>query len=269
MKKIIILISFLVGLLIVVGIVKQEQMPTKPSKSLLGIGLGLSPTTLTIAHELSEVDFVDNKATGREVRENIKELESYPVKTVCVSLNLTEMREKVSVLSDENVNCDYLGFNPEQRGKIPNSELEDLVSSVKSARDIAQGYGAQLLTGPGMKFMLSNEELYSAAKYSDVWIIQSQQFQIDNKTGVKAEPEEYSAEVGRVVDMLKSSNPEIIIWVQIMIEPGERDENEFSPDEIIALARSIEKDVDAIRINTQGISDDETIKEVIRLLRTP
>jgi hypothetical protein len=120
-----------------------------------------------------------------------------------------------------------------------------------------------------MRFMMSREEDYAkAAPYADVWLVQSQQFQIDRETRRRATPSEYRANVQRVVGLLREGNPRIQIWVQIVIWGGPPPASAFSAQEIVALARSIEDLVDAVRIYTSGVPDGvETLRQIIRSLR--
>jgi len=122
-----------------------------------------------------------------------------------------------------------------------------------------------------MRFISSREEDYAkAAPFADVWLIQSQRFQIDRDTSRRTMPEEYRTNILRVVNLIHAGNPKTKIWVQIIVCPGGRPGNDFSAEEIVRLARSIEDIVDAVRIYTAGASKGiETLKEVIRLLREP
>jgi hypothetical protein len=72
------------------------------------------------------------------------------------------------------------------------------------------------------------------------------------------------------VNLIHEGNPKTKIWVQIIVCPGARPGNDFSAEEIVRLAQAIEDIVDAVRIYTAGAAKGtETLKEVIRLLRTP
>jgi ribosomal protein L12E/L44/L45/RPP1/RPP2 len=122
-----------------------------------------------------------------------------------------------------------------------------------------------------MRFMMSREGDYAkAAPHADVWLIQSQRFQVDRDKSKHATPEEYRKNVQRIVNLIHQGNLQTKIWVQIIICPGARAGNDFSAEEIVRLARAIEDIVDAVRIYTAGAAKGtETLKEVIRLLRAP
>jgi hypothetical protein len=193
------------------------------------------------------------------------------VKVSSVFLSLQQMRETISTLKESGIKCAYLAYNPEQNQRIPRAELDDFVGSVKKAKELASAYGAPLVVGPGMRFMMSREGDYAkAAPNADVWVIQSQRFQIDRDTSKHTPPEEYRKNVQRIVNLIHEGNPKTNIWVQIIICPGARAGNDFSAEEIMRLARAIEDIVDAVRIYTAGAAKGtETLKEVIRLLRAP
>ena len=106
-----------------------------------------------------------------------------------------------------------------------------------------------------------------AARYADVWLIQSQRFQIDRETARHATPDAYRRNIQRVVALIRKGNPKTRIWVQIIVCPGARPGNDFSAEEIVRLARSVKDIVDAVRIYTAGASHGmETLKEIIRAM---
>ncbi len=240
----------------------------KAFKKKLGIGFGLGRETgdLPLAMK-GEDDFVDTTARGGGLSE-MKRLTQHGVKVACVFLSLEQMKETISALKKNNIKCAYLAYNLEQNQHATRAELDDFVGSVKKAKEAATAYGAPLVVGPGMRFMTSREEDYAkAAPFADVWLIQSQRFQIDKETSRRATPEEYRKNIQRVADLIHKGNPKTKIWVQIIICPGARPGNDFSAEEIVRLARSIEDIVDAVRIYTAGAAKGmETLKEIIRAL---
>lgn len=237
----------------------------------LGIGFGLGRETGDLALTMQgKNDFVDTMARGAGLSE-MRRLTAQGVKVSSVFLSLQQMRETISTLKASGIKCAYLAYNPEQNQRIPREELDNFVGSVKQAKELAAAYGAPLVVGPGMRFMTSREEDYAkAAPYADVWLIQSQRFQIDRETGRHATSDEYRQNIQRIVNLIHKGNPKTKIWVQIIICPGARAGNDFSAEEIVRLARAIEDIVDAVRIYTAGVAKGtETLKEVIRLLRAP
>jgi hypothetical protein len=247
----------------------QLQRMAGAAKARLGIGFGLGRQTGDLAPLMKgENDFVDTMARGAGLAE-MKRLTAQGVKVACVFLSLQQMRESIAMLKANDIQCAYLAYNPEQNQHTPRAELDDFVGSVKSARKLADEYGARLVVGPGMRFISSREGDYArAAPYVDAWLIQSQRFQIHKETARHATPEEYRHNIQRVANLIHQGNPRTKIWVQIIVCPGARPGNDFPAEEIVALARSIEDIVDAVRIYTAGAKDGVgTLKEVIRLMR--
>jgi enterochelin esterase-like enzyme len=240
----------------------------KAFRKKLGVGFGLGRETGDLALAMKgENDFVDTMARGSGLSE-MKHLTQQGIKVACVFLSLEQMKETISTLRKNNIKCAYLAYNPEQNQHASRAELDDFVGSVKKAKEAATAYGAPLVVGPGMRFMTSREEDYAkAAPFADVWLIQSQRFQIDKDTSRHATPEEYRKNIQRVVKLIHKGNPKTKIWVQIIICPGARPGNDFSAEEIVRLARSVEDIVDAVRIYTAGAAKGmETLKEIIRTL---
>jgi|GEM_PF-332403 len=238
------------------------------AKKKLGIGFGLGRETGDLALTMKgENDFVDTMARGAGL-DQMKRLTAQGVKVASVFLSLQQMRETISTLKASGIKCAYLAYNLEQNQHASRTELDDFVGSVKKAKELAAAYGAPLVVGPGMRFMTSREEDYAkAAPYADVWLIQSQRFQIDRETARHAPPDEYRRNIQRVVNLIHQGNPKTKIWVQIIVCPGARPGNDFSAEEIVRLARSIEEIADAVRIYTAGAAKGaETLKEIIRVL---
>jgi polyhydroxybutyrate depolymerase len=236
----------------------------------MGIGFGLGRGTGELAAAMTnENDFVDTMARAAGLAE-MKRLSERGVKVSSVFLSLGQMRETISTLKANGLRCDYLAYNPEQTPRIPRAELDDFVGSVRQAKELAAAYGAPLVVGPGMLFMTDREDDYArAAPHADVWLIQSQRFQIDKETGRRAMRDEFSRNVCRIAELVHRGNPKTKIWVQIIVCPGARPENEFTAAEITALAQSLEGVADAVRLYTAGATRGlETLKEVIGLLRS-
>jgi hypothetical protein len=212
-------------------------------------------------------DFVDSMARGAGLAE-MERLSAAGIKVSVVFLSLQQMRESIATLRQHRIKVAYLAYDPEQNQHTPRAELDDFVGSVKAAKQLADEYGAKLVVGPGMRFISSREEDYArAAPYADVWLIQSQRFQIDKETGRHFTAEEYRQSVKRVADRIHAGNPKTQIWVQIIVCPGARPENNFPATEIVALAKSVEGIAGSARIYTAGAKDGVgTLKEIIRLM---
>lgn len=262
--------TVLLALVVATQLATAAAQATKPDAGRnLGIGFGLNREIGDLVLTMrGKNDFVDTMVRGSGLNE-MKRLTARGVKVSSVFLSLTQMRETISTLKKSGIKCAYLAYNPEQNQRIPRAELDDFVGSVKRAKELATAYGAPLVVGPGMRFMTSREGDYAkAAPYADVWLIQSQRFQIDRDTSKHATPEEYRKNVQRIVNLIHQGNPQTKIWVQIIICPGARPGNDFPAEEIVSLAQAIEDIVDAVRIYTAGAAKGtETLKEVLQLLR--
>lgn len=197
-----------------------------------------------------------------------------PVRVACISLALAKhearpfpgIRETIQILQKAGIPQErvIIAYNPERQPGTPGQELDELVDSVRKAREMADEYGAPLLVGPGLREMEKQEHLYpELARHCDIWLIQSQRLQMERPTGRVFTAEEYRQSVIKITDSLRRGNPDIKIYVQIVA--GGRIEKEiFSPAEVVEYARSIEDAVDAIRI--YGGSPD-VVSEIIKLLR--
>lgn len=243
---------------------------SEQSSSDLGLGFGLSKESLSLVSRLSpEKDFVDlmlNQSMAKLLKNNFP----FPVKISCFARSLEQMSQTVSLAHNEGVKCDYLAYNPEQREGTPEIEFSDFISSVTKAKDIARKYGADLAMAPGLKYMISNENLYSqAASYSDVWLIQSQGYQVNTETDQRVPISDYRAQIEHIVKLLRQGNSNIKIWVQISTTPGRvGHEQPFSADEVVNLAKSLNGLVDAVRIYTKDDpSKSETLTQIVNLLR--
>ena len=246
-----------------------SQEPTQKSENSIGIGFGLSERTLPFLRYLTNAnDFVDlmNITKSSDLITNANEKS---IQTVCIARSLDGLKEIAALAKEKEVICNYLGYNPEDREGTPEEELNDFVGSSQKAQQTVQSYGLKLVNGPGLKYISKQEENYAqAAKFTDIWLIQTQGLTIDKKTNKHATPEEYNQSVKRVADMLRSGNPEVKIWAQIVLTPGGVEAAQFTPEEIVAYIKSVEGAVDAVRIYTTGTPNFEDIlQKIINLLR--
>ena len=199
-----------------------------------------------------------------------------PVRVVCISLALQKMpsrplpgiRETIETLLRAGIPPDrvIIAYNPERSPGTPSSELDDLVVSVREARAMAEAYGAPLLVGPGLKEMMTREQLYpELAKICDIWLIQSQRLQLDADTRKPVDPTEYRARVKRIVSILRQANPNIRIFVQV-VTTAERNTTVLTADQVAAFAFAIEDIVDAVRIYG---APGELLARIIERLQAP
>lgn len=254
----------------------------------IGFGLGLNKESIELVPKLThEKDFADLMLRTQATIDLAKDVNNRGLALACFARCLyagtsdspgqedprvceKAMDETVNTAIENGVTCNYLNYNPEDREGTPHFEFDDFLGSVIKAQEIAHNYGAGLVVGPGLRYMNEHEELYSqAAPYADVWLLQSQRLQINEETGERVPPEEYRAQVERIINMLQEGNPDIKIWVQISVHPGKYGhENPFSAEEIFSLALAIEDLIDAFRIYCQDDPNSiQTLSTVIELLR--
>lgn len=241
----------LAGLLLAAAPVIADE-PVPPP----GLGFLWYPRSEAAAGKLTgETDFVDLILGGDKLRvfEQIKP----PVRVVCLCLALKRhegrpfpgVKETIEMLQAAGVPPErvVIGYNPERSPGTTDAELDNLLDSVKLAREMARAYGSPLLVGPGLREMSQREELYpELAGNCDIWLIQSQRLQMHQSREGKS-PEEYRAGVERIVEMLRQGNPEIRIVVQIVAGAGGAPDR-FNSDQIVAYIRAVEDLVYAVRI---------------------
>ena len=192
----------------------------------LGIGFLWTRQSQPLVARLStDKDFVDTILSPGKL--DIFEQVKLPVRVACNALALERnegrplpgLRETVDTLRRNRIPPErvVLAYNPENQPGTPVQEMQDLVASVRRAKEIAQEFGAPLLVGPGLREMMQREELYpELAKHCDIWLIQSQRLQLDLATRKPVEPTAYREGVKRIVDRLREGNPEIKVFVQIV-----------------------------------------------------
>ncbi len=194
-------------------------------------------------------------------------------KAMCVCLNLEGMARTVEILQEAGIEPErvLIMYNPEERPPrapqcTPGEELEDPVGSLRKARALLRHYPAPLFMAPGLSRMETHEELYPVlARLCDGWMIQTQRLEVDRETWEPVPPEEYGAEVRRVVGMLREGNPDIQIMVQLI--PFTRTPElkaAFTPERMVAYVRSIEDVVEGVKLYG---GDDVLTERVFELLR--
>jgi hypothetical protein len=131
--------------------------------------------------------------------------------------SLEILHDKSLRAGEDQVPYDALGYGLETSESTPEEEWRDLLGSTQKVRALADGENKLLLMAPGFKLMASNEGLYEQmAALSDIWMLQTQQLQ-------KSPPgQAYRDEVARIVNLIRSGNPDIIIWAQITLPPDRK-----------------------------------------------
>jgi hypothetical protein len=128
--------------------------------------------------------------------------------------SLDALQQKAERAMESGLPYEALGYGLETNESTPDEEWQDLVGATQRARDISDKYGKLLNMGPGFRLMSGNEDKYSPmAALTDVWVLQTQQLK------KKPPGPEYRQEVERIVNLIRSGNPDILIWAQITLPP--------------------------------------------------
>jgi hypothetical protein len=245
------------------------------AEAALGIGFLWTRQSQGVAERLTrDNDFVDLILDRGKI--SVFDSVKPPVRVMCIALSLERhdarpfpgVKETIEALRREGIAPErvIIGYNPERSPGTPAAEMDDLVSSVRQAKQLAKAYGAPLLVGPGLRDMMQREHLYpELASHSDFWLIQSQRLQLDAATRTPVDPAEYRKRVKRIVELLREGNPEIGIFVQL-VTTARRQTEVLTADQVVAFALAIEDLVDAVRI--YGASTD-LLQEIVTRLRTP
>jgi len=131
--------------------------------------------------------------------------------------SLQVLETKAMRARDANMPYEALGYGLETSASTPAEEWQNIIDSTEAAESLGKQYQKQLLLAPGFRLMSQNETLYAEmASLADIWILQTQQLQ------KKPPGPEYRQEVERIVSLIRSGNPEIVIWAQITLPPDRK-----------------------------------------------
>jgi hypothetical protein len=170
--------------------------------------------------------------------------------------SLDTLQQKAERALQSELPYEALGYGLETSETTPDQEWQDLIGSTQEAKDIADAYGKLLNMGPGFRLMSRNEDKYpSMAALADIWMLQTQQLQ------KKPPGPEYRQEVARLVDLIRSGNPNASIWAQITLPP----DREPSVEEWLAYRELIVDLVDGtyIGVYTWNKVDSEKLLATI------
>ncbi len=242
----------------------------------IGLSFSYSPQTIEFFPYLTnEKDYVDMRGANLGA---IQEAHNVSVRVNCVSISLGEMEEVVAKLQANEMKCDYLAYNAEDRANAtPYEEMypyENYVVSVQTAQQTAHNGEAIFVNGPGLSYMESQddrgESLYKAvAPYVDIWMIQSQGYTTVGQTDEHATPDQYREAVSQVVDWIHTTNPEAKIWVQVILSSGRLATNPLSAEEVVAYAQAVEDIVDNMRIylrDSEGNLSSENLEKLEQII---
>lgn len=137
--------------------------------------------------------------------------------------SLEALEKKAERAATNGTPYEAIGYGLETSNSTPAEEWQNLTLSTEKSQGIADIHNKLLLMGPGFRLMSENEDLYGdMAALADIWIIQTQRLQVH-----PPDPD-YREEVIRVIEKIKSGNPDISIWAQITFPPDrEPDANEW------------------------------------------
>jgi hypothetical protein len=227
----------------------QEAIPTAPallvtptitSTASCPLGVGLVPDTISL-----------NLAYPGKGRMVVAKDVSLAAKyfpqiqggyRILVGPSLDSLQQLATQAQQVDLPYEALGYDIENWQQTPAQEKNDPIAATQKAAELAHKYGKLLqMAPPGVA--KGQEVLYpKIAAYADLWMIQSQRLQIDNPPG-----EVYQKWVQDTVNLIRSGNPKIIIWVQISLTPGQRTKI-LSADDFLAYRQTIVNLVEGVFI---------------------
>lgn len=252
---------------------RAENAPDAHADAALGIGfLWTRQSRAVVARLDAPTDFVD-VILGRGKLAIFEEVKP-PVRVACIARSLEDrterpfptVRDTIATLRAAGIAPErvIIAYNPERQPGTPSTDMDNLVASVRRAKEMAESYGAPLLVGPGLREMERREELYpELARWCDIWLIQSQRLQLDLGTRRPVSVDQYRTGVKRIADLLRQGNPDIRVCVQL-VATAERGKNALTAQKIAAYATGVEDIVDAVRIYGAGT---EVLARFIDILR--
>jgi hypothetical protein len=240
--------------------VETPVIRTPNSGSVSGdcqLGLGLRQQTIPVVTKYRDIPGFIMTANVGLADEYYQRLDGWTRTIGAPSLEALEMKAKRA--EENQTPYEALSYGLETSQSTPEEEWQDLVGSTRAAKTIAENFGKQLVMGPGFRLMSENEDQYPVlAEMADIWVLQTQRLQV-NPPG-----EEFRTEVERIVNLIRSGNPEIPIWAQITFPPDRE------PDAIewLAYQESIVDLVDGTYIGIyiwESTDDDVLIMNVEKI----
>jgi uncharacterized protein len=240
---------------------------SQESKSKMGVGFLIGKNTTELIPLLtSDGDFLE-MVPGPDKVQQIRSLNPQ-AKAMCVVGSLEKIEQTVSLFKQSGIGPEriYIAYNPEPREHwTPDEEIRDFAGSLKKAREMLKDYPAELVMGPGLIQMGKPENSYTElAKFCDIWMLQSQNLQVDFRKQQKVTPEQYRESVKKIVDQLRQGNPDIRVFVQVI--PLTRHVPEpFTARELADYLLAVQDMVESAKIYG---GNTEIIREVIQILRS-
>lgn len=176
------------------------------------LGVGLRQQTIPLVMDYQDFPGFVMTATVGLAGEYYPGLEDWTRTIGAPSLEALE--NKAQRAEQQEIPYDALSYGLETSESTPVEEWQDIVAATKAARAIADDHGKLLVMGPGFRLMSENEDQYPVLSgLADIWMLQTQRLQVDPPG------EAYRDEVERVVELIRSGNPDIPIWAQITFPP--------------------------------------------------
>jgi hypothetical protein len=157
--------------------------------------------------------------------------------------------EAESALDDWTGRADLVIYNPEHWQQTPDSEQQDLVATVQKAAEFSHARGFRFLFAPDRLY--AQEHLAEVAPYVDAILLQGQRLQQD--------PQMFESWMRSMIDIARSANPQVEIWVQVGATRG-------SVAEMYAAIQTVAGDIDGVAIWSMPRTL-EVLQEFMTLLR--
>jgi hypothetical protein len=222
------------------------------------LGTGLRAETASILLDHHESNGFVMAGTYAHGEENFPSLPGWF--RVLGAPSLENLEQRAQKAEQSGLVYEAIGYGLETGKSTPEDEWQNIIDSTLKAREIADQYNKLLAMGPGFKLMSENEEKYpEMASLSDIWILQTQRLQV-HPPGPK-----YRQEVERIVDLIRSGNPDIIIWGQIVLPPDREPDHDYW----LAYYESIKDIVDVTYIGAytwNKIDDPSKLIDTIDLI---
>jgi hypothetical protein len=222
------------------------------------IGAGLSNDTFSIQQTY--------QASGRlYIIKNIDTAQKYfPQLTKGIrALSATSydgLQQLASQAKQLGIPYEALSYDIEAWQQSPTTEQTDLVGSTQKASKLAHSYGKLLIMGPGLNLMTKPAHVNDYSKmapYTDIWMIQSQAFQLNLPAGPS-----YRQEIQKITNQIRTGNQRTLIWVQISVTPGQGTQI-LNADGVLAYRNSILDLIDGTFIfDTFDPNHPQTLTEI-------
>ncbi|MDO8551230.1 MAG: hypothetical protein Q7S03_00915 [bacterium] len=187
-----------------------------------------------------------------QIKEKVLRL---PIENRMLIVASTEGAEqKINELRINGIEISYLGYDLEGWSKTSENEKQNPIEAVRGAYQLAHSKGLKLVIGPSRYF---NEKYgKELAEYTDVYMPQAKAYEA--RYGIA----EYAKVVGALLTDLKTSNPNVELWLDISPEPKQTSK---TPEEMYGYFKSVDKYIDGVWV-TQNQASIEVVSKFEDLL---